>query len=518
MLKFFNKRYFILFIFPFILGGITVLGFRPFNLFFFNAISVSLLFYLIFYVKKKTQSLYRKKPFLKNLFFLGTSYGFGFFLFGFYWIAYSLTFDDSFKFLIPFSLILIPLFLSLFFSLPIIFIGHLIDLKISSIILISLVFSISDFLRSFLLTGFPWNLWSYSFSWSQESLQILSYIGIFSFNLLLITLFFLPATLFFKGKFKYFFIVFFLILTFANYFYGSYKINSEFKNYDEKKINFKIVSAGTKLSEFKDSSLVLKKLIMLSEPDKDQETIFVWPEGVIMDTDFKKKQEIKRLFRENFSKKHLILLGVNTKKIVNENENYYNSLVIVDSDLNIIHQYDKKKLVPFGEFLPFEKILNKVGLKKITLGYSSFTEGKDNSFIKLIFSDQNINLLPLICYEIIFPNLLEKQKNKFDFIINISEDAWFGDSIGPQQHFSKAIFRSIESQTFVVRSANKGISAFIDPNGKVLKSLNPTEFGNIELDLPVLKSKKNTTKKSLIFSLLLITYVITFFVLRKLRL
>ena len=90
-------------------------------------------------------------------------------------------------------------------------------------------------------------------------------------------------------------------------------------------------------------------------------------------------------------------------------------------------------------------------------------------------------------------------------------------SIGPQQHFAKAIFRSIESETFTIRSANKGISAFIDPNGKVLKSLNSTEFGNIEMDLPILKSEKNTTKKSLIFSFLLITYILTFFVLRKFK-
>ena len=112
----------------------------------------------------------------------------------------------------------------------------------------------------------------------------------------------------------------------------------------------------------------------------------------------------------------------------------------------------------------------------------------------------------------------EKKKNKFDFVVNISEDAWFGDSIGPQQHFSKAIFRSIESETFIIRSANKGISAFISPKGKVLKRLDPTESGNIEIDLPIIKSEKNTAKKSLIFSLLLITYIIIFFVLKKFKL
>ena len=191
MLKFFNRRFFILFIFPFFLGSITVLGFNPFNLLFINALSMSMLFYLIFYVKKKTQSSYRKKPFLKNLFFLGTSYGFGFFLFGLYWITYSLTFDPSFKILIPFALIFIPLFLSLFFSLPIILLGRFVEFKISSIILISILFSISDFLRSFILTGFPWNLWAYSLSWSQESLQVLNLIGFFSLNLILITTLFL---------------------------------------------------------------------------------------------------------------------------------------------------------------------------------------------------------------------------------------------------------------------------------------------------------------------------------------
>ena len=133
------------------------------------------------------------------------------------------------------------------------------------------------------------------------------------------------------------------------------------------------------------------------------------------------------------------------------------------------------------------------------------------------YNKKKINILPLICYEIIFPDLLE-ENNEYNFLINISEDAWFGKSIGPHQHFAKAIFRSIESETFTIRSANKGISAFISPNGKVLKSLKSNEFGNIELDLPILKSEKNTTKKSLIFSLLLITYVVTFFVLRKLKL
>ena len=190
MINFFNKRLFILFFFPIFLGGLSVFSFQPFNFFFINFFSLSVLFWLILYVKKKSKSVYRKKPFVKNLFFLGTSYGFGFFFFGLYWIIYSMTFDDAFKIFIPFGLILIPLFLSLFFSLPIIFSGYLINEKISSIFLVSFLFGFADFMRSAVLTGFPWNLWIYSLSNNVENLQLIDSLGFFSLNLIIITLFF----------------------------------------------------------------------------------------------------------------------------------------------------------------------------------------------------------------------------------------------------------------------------------------------------------------------------------------
>ena len=269
MLNFFNKRIFIIFIFPLILGGITVLSFQPFNLFFVNFFSLPLLFFIITYVKKKSKSTYRKKPFLKNFFILGSSFGFGFFFFGIFWIANSLTFDQTFKILIPFSLILIPLFLSLFFSLPIIIIGNFCEKNISSIVLISLAFSFSDFIRSKILTGFPWNIWSYSFSWSIESLQILKIIGLFSFNFFVIIVFFLPTLIFFKNKFKYYLIPILIALIFSNYFYGSYKINST-KPYTQEKINFKIVSAKINMTNFKDEVDVAKMILDQVEMDKER--------------------------------------------------------------------------------------------------------------------------------------------------------------------------------------------------------------------------------------------------------
>jgi apolipoprotein N-acyltransferase len=124
--------------------------------------------------------------------------------------------------------------------------------------------------------------------------------------------------------------------------------------------------------------------------------------------------------------------------------------------------------------------------------------------------------MPLICYEIIFTELIQKMKVNTNLIINISEDAWFGGSIGPHQHFSKAIFRAIESNSFIARSANQGISAFINNKGKVIKILKPYEKGNIELNIPLINSKnKNKNKNDLIFFILLFTYMLIFFTLKK---
>ena len=515
MVNFFNKRIFILFFFPIILGAVSVLSFQPFNFLFINFFSLPALLFLIIYVIKKSKSTYRKKPFIKNLFYLGTSYGFSFYFFNLHWIVNSMTFDDSFKIFIPFGLILIPLFLSLFFSIPIILSGLILDEKVSSIFTISILFAISDFVRSKILTGFPWNIWLYSYSSNLESLQLLDKIGFFSLNLIAITLFFFPAIFFLRVSKKYLLISFVITIFLSNYFYGSYKINSYFydKKYTEKKVNFKIVSPSLELSQFKEPIEVATKLIKISEPEKNKNTIFIWPEGVFMGDTFsnlKNIQDFRQLFEKNFSKNHLIVLGANTTK----QGNYYNSFLVLDNKLNIISQFDKKKLVPFGEFLPLENFLNKIGLKKITPGYTSFSKGELKQRINLNYKNNTISILPLICYEIIFPSIIEKNNNNFNFIINISEDAWFGTSIGPHQHFSKAILRSIESRKFVIRSANKGKSVFIDPTGNVIKSLEPSEAGNIELEIPVHDKLENQHKKSLIFLLLLITYVFTIYILR----
>ena len=154
--------------------------------------------------------------------------------------------------------------------------------------------------------------------------------------------------------------------------------------------------------------------------------------------------------------------------------------------------------------MPAYNFLEKIGLKKVTEGYGSFSPGDK----KDLFNYKNYSILPVICYEIIFPEYFYSYKNS-NLILNISEDAWFGKSIGPHQHFAKAKFRAIENDNYLIRSANKGFSAFLDNKGKIIKILNPNEVGNIEFKVPIAQGNKNT-RNNLIFFILLFTYTTIF--------
>ena len=193
--KYLNNRFFILYLVPFILGSLTTLSFEPFNFTLINFIIFPLFFYFIIYINRKSKTVYRKRPYKINLFIYGLLFGFGFYLSGVSWIMNSLTFDENFKNLIPFALIFIPLFLGLFLAFTIFIIGPYLKFEVPSLLLFSASIAFSDYLRSNILTGFPWNLWAYSTTSLTEILQIINIIGLYSYNLILITLFTLPIIL-----------------------------------------------------------------------------------------------------------------------------------------------------------------------------------------------------------------------------------------------------------------------------------------------------------------------------------
>tara|TARA_B100000965_G_scaffold357845_1_gene336832 strand:- start:505 stop:1140 length:636 start_codon:yes stop_codon:yes gene_type:complete len=209
-------------------------------------------------------------------------------------------------------------------------------------------------------------------------------------------------------------------------------------------------------------------------------------------------------------------MGINDDVKKDYEFKYYNSFSILDYKTNVLYKYYKNKLVPFGEFLPLEKILSKLGLKSLTNNYQSYSA----SFERKIFDFGNydkIKILPLICYEIIYSGKLSKDFD-YNIIINISEDGWFGNSIGPYQHFAHTVFRSIEYGKYTLRSANNGISAIVDPSGAILEKININNEGVISIKQ--IKKVDKTLFSELgdkMYFLIILLYIFLIFLFMKLK-
>ena len=316
--KYLDNRFLTLYLIPFIIGSLTIISFHPFNISIINLIIFPLFFYLIVFISKKSKSVYRKKPLRKNLFTFGLLFGVGFYLSGISWIVNSLTFDDNFKALIPFALILIPLFLSLFIALPILFIGPYLNFNFTSVLLFSGILAFSDYLRAHILTGFPWNLWAYSTVWLNEIIQVVNLIGLYSYNLVLITIFTLPIIIFFKisltKKIVYLILIIFCIL--GLFVFGNYEINKNKKKLMEAndEVFIKIVSPNFDLKYGLTNKQIedrFKKLVRYSNPEKGKKTVFIWPEGVFSGYSYDDIIIFKELIIKSFSDEHFIIFGVN---------------------------------------------------------------------------------------------------------------------------------------------------------------------------------------------------------------
>ncbi len=472
------KKSYIDTVFLIALGAFSSLSLPPYNYLIINFFTYSAFFIFLF---KKSRIIQSKKFF----FIYGWLFGFGYFVSSLYWISISLTFDQNFKYLIPITIILIPAFLGIFYGcFTLFFIIFKSEKIIKSFFIFSLFFGIFEFIRGSILTGFPWNLIAYSFLNHLEILSITTLVGTYGFNLFCILLFTSPSIFILRETKKEIFIcITFLILPFIFYLYGS-NYKKIFLTSDNIIYDYKVRAIGTNISLDRfykniDPVSVIKDLINISEPNKNEKTIFVWPEGILPDISQKELIEYKWLFESRFSENHLMMIGTNSQLIKDGNTKYFNSFSIYDQNLNLLNAYNKINLVPFGEFLPLENIFKKIGLRVITNNYQSFSKGNGREIIEINRKDHSFKILPLICYEIIYSGKLFKNQN-FDLIINISEDGWFGKSIGPHQHFGHSTLRAIESGKYILRSSNNGIAAIINPLGIVEQKVELGETGYVD--------------------------------------
>ncbi len=511
-----KKKIYIESIILILLGFFSSLSLPPFNYVIINFLTFSFFYILLIKILEVSKN--------KKLFFLyGWLFGLGYFTSNLYWISISLSFDENFKFLIPLTIILVPAFLALFYGLAsFLFLILKPKKNLSSFFFFSLIFGMIEFIRGTILTGFPWNIIAYSFSNHIEILNITSIIGTYSFNLFCISLFTSASFLILRDCKKEIIVCFFfLIITSFFYFYGFQRLE-KFNNIEADKLNYKIrvISSNVSIDRFynnTDPISVIIDLVKISSPQKNEKTIFIWPEGILPDIAKDQLKEYKFLFENKFNENHILSIGINEIKKEGQTLRYFNSLSIYDHNLEILNSYRKINLVPFGEFLPFENILDLIGLKTITNNYQSYSRGEKRNIIEINKPNFSVRLLPLICYEIIYTGNIFNNRD-FDFIINISEDGWFGQSIGPHQHFTHSIYRAIESGKYVLRSANNGVTAIVNPLGVVEKQVNFNQSGYVDF----IESKKITPTLfskygNKIFGLMILLYILLIFSFNRIK-
>ena len=439
LLEFIPSKKSYLIILSFILGLFLALSFEPFNVPFLSVLVIGIYFLVNNYTYKKTKNHF------KFFFYNGLFFGFGFFLLSMYWVSNSiLEYDSELFYIAPIIFIFFPLILSTFFGLMQIVNAFIWSDSNSKIFYFSSIWIIFEFLRSVLFTGLPWNLVGYSWSWSISYSQVVSILGTYGLGLLTIFCSVCIFTFISDTKNKFYLIVAIVILV-SLYFYGFFRINNNQLVYSQNEL--RIVHTYLDQKEKWE-----KKSILQTASIGSDDIITVFPE-----TSFGFNIDTPKNWFVGYLRK--------------DQNNYFNSASYMG------YTYDKKILVPFGEYFPLFNLISALFPDNLFLK-SNLTKGStDQVFAK--------NILPLICYEAIFPSFVRSSiSSDTELLVNISNDGWFGNFSGPKQHFVHSQFRSIELGIPMVRSSNKGISGLIGPIGEIVNTTDSKKTTYLDVKIP----------------------------------
>lgn len=425
----------------------------------------------------------------RSAFAAGWFFGFGYFLAGVYWMAFSFFVQaEQFAWMAPFAVMGMPAFLGLF---P----GAAAAVAVSfwrpgwaRIFLFAAIWAVFEYARGHVLTGLPWNLAGQSLAGTAIGAQTAAWYGAYGLSLVAVFLSAAPAAgLDRKGDRALSGLgVAFLgaVLLFA---IGGVRLALPEPQGDGRNL-VRIVQPNIpqreKIAQGMWARNFERQLEHSTAPvPPDAQLFIVWPENGAPRLD-EARTALSTLAAELPDNSVLIAGAVRQENLNQPDERWFNSIAIVEETpegRDVTRHYDKHHLVPFGEYLPFYGLLNAIGLAQLTpYGDAGFAAGDGPQIVEAggtVFA-------PMICYEAIFPGASYPKGERPDWLVTVTNDAWFGDTSGPRQHLDMARLRSIESGLPMARSANTGISALIDGKGRILARIKLYTAGKIDAPLP----------------------------------
>ena len=469
----------------FLAGALAVLAQAPFDFPAVGFISFPLLVWLLDgSVSEQGGGRLRR---LAPAFATGWWFGFGYFLAGLWWVGNALLVEaDSFAWALPLAVIGLPALLAFFYALACGIARALWSDGVGRVAALAFGFGAAEWLRAVVLTGFPWNAIGYAAMPVPVLMQSVSLVGLFGMNALAVYVFAAPALLAAPRGRRFGLALAGAILC-AHVGFGVYRMAQQPD--PSGTLAVRIVQPSIDQSEKWDASVrdrIFKSYLDLTTAPpaegKPRPALIVWPETAVPFL-FTDRPDALAALGAALEDDQLLLAGaIRSEGGTGESARYYNSVIAVRPGGEIAGASDKVHLVPFGEYLPFESLLARIGLTKIVSVPLSFSAGTRRETLSL---PGGKTALPLICYEAIFPGEASGLAGASDLILNVTNDAWFGDTPGPYQHFRQAQIRAVEFGRPLIRAANNGISAVVAPDGRILDGLALNTIGSLDVSVPL---------------------------------
>ena len=425
----------------------------------------------------------------------GWWFGFGYFLTGLYWIGYAFLVDAAtFGWLLPVAVAGLPAVAAIYTALGVAFARFLWTRGALRILALGVALTSSEWLRGHLLTGFPWNAFGYALTSPLELAQIASVIGLWGLTFIAVVVFASPATLVDdRAETRRPWLPFALgaVLLAGLGGFGTYRLaRTPTRLVDG--VHLRIMQPNLQQDvkfNYGAKHEVMNRYLALSDRAMGPQslgvrdaTLLIWPESAFPFFLTREPDALAQITRLLNGGTTLITGAVRLAEPVNTADpDAYNSIYLIGHDGSVLAVYDKVHLVPFGEYLPFEHFLERLGFQELTKQRGGFLSGDRRRLIPVPGAPP---ALPLICYEIIFPEELMPNGQRPGWMVNVTNDGWFGISSGPYQHLQQARLRTIEQGLPLVRAANTGISAVIDPVGRIINSLPLGAEGVMDAPLP----------------------------------
>jgi apolipoprotein N-acyltransferase len=459
-------------------GGFSALSFAPAHLWVFFFATLPLLAWIVDSARSGRAV---------DAFAVGWAFGFGQFLIGMHWIGFPFVVDsDRHAWMLPFVVPLFPAGLAVFWGLATFFAWLVPMAGPGRILLLAVSVSLTEWLRGHVLTGLPWNLSGYVWSGSDAMVQTAAIYGVYGLGLVTVVAALAPAiylnadgSRLRRGRLLALggaAVVCGLLI------FGLWRIPPNAVPPVDG-IELRLVQPNVPQSEKWKPDLTIRnweRLVRLTaEPGLTARSVVVWPEAappfMMLSTEGALEASAALL------PDGAVLLTGTQRVERGEPNRYFNSMVAIDGLGRVQATYDKSHLVPFGEYLPLFRLLQPLGITQLTGMQGGFSQGEG---VRTLQVKGVPDFGVLICYEIIFPGAVVQRGARPRWLVNMTDDSWFGPWAGPYQHLDIARVRAVEEGLPVARAANTGVSAVIDPFGRIIESLGLGATGIVDAGLP----------------------------------